>query len=428
MDEERRQRQERQARNYRLVQVDSVFVGLVTVAGTFLPVFLVRLGATGTEVGLLTSIPALTAFLFAIPLGRWLQGRHRIVPWYSRLRLVAWTSYGVMALVVMMVPAAMAVPAILLVWAAASLPSMAGLVAFPIVMDGAAGPQGRFDLLGRRWAIAGFVTSVAVIAAGEALGLVGFPANFQWLLMGCGLAGACSFLISRRIDIHDQVPPPADPAAAIRARLRSFTGLIRDQPSFLEFELRSFVYTAGVGLATPLLPLLYVNEVHAPDAWIGIIGAAQSVGAVAGFLIARQTSRRRGASAVLLPSLLVAALVPAVLALMDSLPVLAVVAMIGGVATAGAQLALFNELMKRVPRSHGVTFSSVDQSLQNLALIIAPSTGGVLAVTLGVRQGLVVAAVVALGGLALFALDHRRSRARARQASSASVAPSATPP
>ena len=45
------------ARNYRLVQLDSVFTGLVTVAGTFLPVFLVRLGATGTEIGLLTSVP-----------------------------------------------------------------------------------------------------------------------------------------------------------------------------------------------------------------------------------------------------------------------------------------------------------------------------------------------------------------------------------
>ncbi len=409
-----------QARNYRLVQVDSVFMGLVTVAGTFLPVFLVRLGATGTEVGLLTSIPALTAFLLAIPSGRWLQRRRNIVPWYSRLRLVAWLSYGTMALVALLMPREMAVPAILVVWAVASLPSTAGLVAFPIVMDGAAGPQGRFDLLGRRWAIAGVATTIAVVGAGQALGLVAFPTNFELLLIGCSLAGIGSFAVSRRIVIPDQVPAPTGASGlGLRDRMRAFLAVIRGNATFLDFELRAFVYTAGVGLATPLLPLLYVNEVHASNGWIGIIGAAQSVGAVGGYLVARRITRRRSGSAVLLPSMLVAALVPATMALLSSLPVLPVVALVGGIALAGTQLAMFNELMSRVPREQGVTFSSVDQTLQNIALIVAPSAGGVLAITIGVRYGLVVAALVALVGFAMFAFDWRsghRRRAATRSA------------
>jgi MFS family permease len=407
------------AANYTLVQADSVFVGLVSVAGTFVPVFLVRLGASGTEIGLLTSVPALTAFLLAIPFGRWLQGRRNIVPWYSRLRLVGWLSYALMAVTAALLPAELAVPAILIVWAAASLPSTAGLVAFPIVMDGAAGPHGRFDLLGRRWAIAGVATTVGVVVAGQALGLVAFPANFQLLLVGCSLAGVGSFLLSRRIVIPDQVRPPGEAPTAIRARLRTVTDPIRGHETFLGYELRAFVYTAGVGVAMPLLPLLYVNEVHAPDGWIGIIGAAQAVGGVAGYLLARRASRRRGGTAVLLPSLLGAALVPAAMAMVGSLPVLAGLALVGGLATAGAQLALFNELMKRVPREHGVTFSSVDQSLQNLALIVAPTVGGLLAVTIGVRYGLVVAALVALVGFALFAREWRLGRRPKAEAPSA---------
>src|ERR1051326_5189341 len=99
-----------QAHNWTVVQADSVFVGIVTAAGTFLPVFLVRLGATGTDIAFLTAIPALTAFALAIPFGRWLQGRRSIVPWYSRLRLVAWCSYAVMGGVGLLLPAAQAVP------------------------------------------------------------------------------------------------------------------------------------------------------------------------------------------------------------------------------------------------------------------------------------------------------------------------------
>lgn len=417
------------ARNYRLVQADSVYVGLVTVAGTFLPVFLVRLGASGAAVGLLTSLPALAAVLFAIPLGRWIQGQRDIVPRYSRLRLVAWSSYAAMALVAAALPPELAVPAMLAVWAAASLPSIAGLVAFPIVMDGAAGPGGRFDLLGRRWAIAGIATTVGVVVAGQLLDLVVFPLNFQLLLAGCSLAGVGSFLVSRQIRVPAQTQPPARPAASLRGRLGAIASPVLRARSFLGYELRAFVYTAGVGLATPLLPLLYVNEIRASEGWIGIIGAAQAVGGVAGYLAARRLTRRRGAPAVLLPSLLLAAAIPAAMATLHAEPLVASVALVGGFATAGAQLTLFNELMKRVPRELGVTFSSVDQTLQNLALFVAPLLGGLLEVTVGVREGLVVATLVALAGFALFTLDwgtHRRAGASAAEA--APSAAEAVPP
>jgi hypothetical protein len=408
--ERRAERTEVDARNYRLVQADSMFVGLVSVSGTFLPVLLVRLGATGTAIGLLTALPACVAFIFAVPYGRWLQRRRNIVAWYSGTRLIAWLSYGTMAAAAALLPPEEAVPTILVVWAAASLPSVAGLVAFPIVMDGAAGPDGRFDLLGRRWAIAGAATSVGVALAGQALGLIPFPDNFEWLLVGCSAAGVASFSCSRRIVIPDQVLLGAPTGDGATVRLRAFIGLIRQHPMFLDYELRAFVLNIGIGLAIPLLPLLYVSEIRASDGWIGVIGAAQSAGAVAGYLVARRTSRRRGANAILLPSMLIVALVPAMLSVLHDLLPVVVLSVVAGVAAAGMQLALFNELMNRVPRAHGVTFTSVDASLQNLGLIVGPGSGGILAATIGVRTGLIVAASVALIAFGLFALDWRSAR------------------
>src|SRR5512134_3001644 len=104
------------ARNYRLVQLDSVFIGVVNASGTFLPVFLLRMGASANDVGLLTALPAFTAFALAIPFGRYLQARGGIVRWYSRLRLVAWSSYAIMAGVTAILPRDQAIPALLLVW------------------------------------------------------------------------------------------------------------------------------------------------------------------------------------------------------------------------------------------------------------------------------------------------------------------------
>jgi hypothetical protein len=402
-----------QAANWRRVQVDSVFVGIVTAAGTFLPVFLLRLGASANDIGLLTSLPALTAFLLAIPFGRLLQGRRNIVPWYSGLRLAAWSSYAVMAVVAAVLPRDQAIPVMLAVWALASLPSTAGLVAFPLVMDGAAGPGGRFDLLGRRWAIAGLSTSIAVAVFGQFLNAAPFPANFELMLVVVTLAGFGSFLQSRRIVIPDQ-PAGAGPSASpVRENVAGLWRLVVANRPFLRFELRSFVYVASIGLALPVLPLFYVREMGAPDAWIGIIGAAQSVGAVLGYLAARQLARRGGGSMALLPSLLVAALAPAALAFVGWLPAVAAIAFVVGVATAGAQLALFDQFMRRIPTEHGVTFSSVDQSLQNFALVITPNLGGFLALALGARGALIIVAAVGFAAFALFALEVRSARSTA---------------
>lgn len=400
-----------QARNWRLVQTDSIFIGIVNASSTFLPVFLLRLGASANDIGLLTALPALTAFVLAIPLGRMLQARGRIVAWYSRLRLLAWTSYAVIAAAVALLPRESAIPVALLIWALASLPSTAALVAFPMVMDGAAGPGGRFDLLGRRWAIAGVSAIVAVALGGQFLTAVPFPLNFEILLVIVTLGGFGSFLQSSRLVVPDHVRPPQPEQPPLGERLRGLWRLVVSNRAFVGFELRSLAYVASIGLALPVLPLFYVHDLAASDAWIGIIGSAGSAGSVLGYVWLRQVARRRGGTSILLPALVAAAATTAGVGLVSWLPAVAAIAFVAGVAGAGAQLALFDRLMRTFPKELGVTYSSVDQSVQNFALIVAPTIAGFLAVALGSRQALLVTASVGFVAVALFALEARSLRA-----------------
>lgn len=403
-----------QVANWRRVQWDSIFIGVVNAAGTFLPVFLLRLGASASAIGLLVALPAVTAFALAIPLGRWLQARRNIVPWYSRLRLVAWSTYAAIAAVAAVLPSDAAVPVILGVWALASLPSTAALVAFPIVMDGAAGRGGRFELLGRRWAIAGVTGAVAVAIGGQFLNALPFPVNFELLLVAISVAGFGSFLQSSRLVIPDQMPVPSVAGVAVRERVGSLVRLVLANRTFIRYELRTFVYVASIGLSLAILPLFYVHDVAASDGWIGIIAAAQSTGAVLGYLGARQLARRGGGDRALLPSLFAIALVYGLLVVTSWLPGVAVLMFVSGMAGAAAQLALFDALMRRIPVEHGVTFSSVDQSLQNLALVLAPNLGGLLAAAMGARNALMIVAVVGFAAVALFAVGARSARARTR--------------
>ena len=38
--------------------------------------------------------------------------------------------------------------------------------------------------------------------------------------------------------------------------------------------LKEFVFLSGAALAAPIFPLYFVREIHATDAWIGIISTA----------------------------------------------------------------------------------------------------------------------------------------------------------
>src|SRR5688500_8510475 len=87
-----------QKRNFRYVQVDAIGVSISNVAAPFLPVFLTRLGATNFQVGLLSSMPGMTGLLLAILVGRFLQTRRNVVPWYSLSRLMVILCYALTGL------------------------------------------------------------------------------------------------------------------------------------------------------------------------------------------------------------------------------------------------------------------------------------------------------------------------------------------
>lgn len=410
-----------------MIRGDSIAMGVINSVTPFLPVLIVRLGGSAFEVSLLTAIPAVGGFLLAIPVGAFLQGKQRIVPWYSGSRMVASMSYAVAAIVLLVAPPTIVVPALLLVWAIAAIPSTFGMVAFPIVMDGAAGSRGRYELMSRRWAIMGLTTAITVALIGQLLDRLPFPNNYQLVLVGFSVAGLISFRFSRQFRVPDPGPSPVTGGTRIIGRVQEMIRTVRAQPAFLRFSARQLVFVFGTRFAAPLIPLYYVREVGATDAWIGIIATAQSLALLVGYRLWRRLSVSRGGNLVLLVTLLAVAIYPAALAVVDQLVLVAALAAIAAIFSAGVDLSLFDELMKRIPRAYGVTFTSIDTTLVNGASILAPLAGATLAVTAGIHTALVVASLIGLLGVILFAFDHRqRGAGDPRPAADAASSPIAS--
>lgn len=396
------EQKEIQKRNFRYVQIDAVGVSIANVAAPFLPVFLTRLGATNFQVGLLTSMPGITGLVLAIIVGRFLQTRPNIVPWYSLSRLLVISCYALTGLLTFALSKEYAVISTLAIWAFATLPQTALAVAFSVVMNAVAGPEGRYALLSRRWAIFGITTVVMTFFVTRVIDLVEFPRNYEMMFLGLSVGGFISYYFSKQIKLPDQTPPTPVPSSSVFDSARNYFSLIRSEPAFVSFAFKKFVYVSAITLSQPILPLFLVREVKATDSQIGTITMAASLVMLVGYFIWPWSSRKYGGRFVLLATTFGMILYPALTAATPQVPLIIFYAGITGLFQAGLDLVFFDELMKTVPPEHGATFVSIVQSMQYLSAIAAPLIGTWLADFIGLGGALWVSAGLRLLGFLLF--------------------------
>lgn len=401
-----------QRRNFLMVQIDAIGIGLASAAAPFLAVFLARLGASNSQIGLLSSMPGFAGLILAIQIGSFLQRQPSIVPWFSRGRLLVVSSYALTGLVTLVVSPGMAVYAILAVWALATIPQTIVSICFSVVMSNVAGPRLRYDLMSRRWSILGFTTAVTVALVGQVLDRVVFPLNYQLVFIGLSLGGLISYYFSSHIDLPVVVLPPRV-TLSWRQRIKEYVALIGSNKPFVSFVSRRLVFSTGQAFAAPLFPIFYVRVLNAPDAAIGLITTAATASAMIGYSLWVRQSRLRGSRFVLLCATLGLAVYPIVVSVNRSVEFMIVLAGLSGIFSAGLNLVFFDELMKTVPDAYSATFVSFAQMLAYLSSLVAPLVGAAVATAMGVSPGLVIGGVLTLVGFALFALQREPQAAPA---------------
>ena len=402
-----------QKRNFRYVQIDAIGVSISNVAAPFLPVFLTRLGATNFQVGLLSSMPGVTGLILAIVVGRFLQTRTNIVPWYGLSRLLVILCYAFTGILTLSVSENFVIIATLAIWAFATIPQTALAVAFSVVMNAVAGPEGRYALLSRRWAIFGLTGVIGTFIVTRLIDLISFPLNYAVMFIVLSLGGFFSFYFSRKITLPDQVAPPMPEARSPRQSMSNYIRLLRANPVFLSFSTKRFVYFSALVLSQPIMPLFLVREVGATDAQIGTVNMTQTLIMLVGYFLWPRISRRRGGRFVLLATSLGMVFYPALSAATPQIHLIVLYAGIAGLFQAGLDLVFFDELMKTVPPEYSATFVALAQSMQYLSMIIAPLLGTWLSSydAIGLGGALWLSAGLRLFGFLLFLRPDRKQNA-----------------
>jgi hypothetical protein len=397
-----------QKRNFRYVQIDAIGVSISNVSAPFLPVFLARLGASNFQVGLFSSMPGFTGLVLAILVGRFLQTRRNIVPWFSLSRLMVIACYTLTGLITLVLPKESTVIATLLIWAFATLPSTALAVAFSVVMNNVAGPEGRYALLSRRWAIFGLTSVIFTFAVTRVINLVSFPLNYGIMFLGLSLGGLISFTFSSRISLPDQPAAPLSKGESLQKTLKNYADLLRNAPTFTAFTSKRFVYFSALALSAPIMPLFFVRTVGASDSQIGTINMIMTSVMLVGYFFWPWVSKQRGGRVVLLSTTLGMVFYPALTAAVPTVEWIYGFAAMAGLFQAGLDLVFFDELMKTVPPEYSATFVALAQSMQYLSTIIAPMVGTMFADSIGLGGALWLSAGLRLVGFLLFLLPDKR--------------------
>lgn len=387
-------------RNQRYLVLDAMPVGFVEGIITFLPVFLVRLGASGLILGLLSSLPALVGMLLAVPAGQFLARQRSIVRLTSVARLVCYASYSLIGLVPFLLSYGQS-EAITAIWVWAAVPQVVVIVGITAIMGAASAPDNRLALLGRRWSLVCLISTGTILVAGQALGLIAFPLNYQVLFLLCALGAAGTYLITSRIELTNDTSHTVHYAS--RDLLGQYRNTLRTNRAFVNFTSSHMVLRLGMAMAAPLLPIYWVRNVQASDAAVSYINSGIMAAAIVGYAVWSRASQRHGSRRVLLMTGLGVALYPFLTAMTHREALLVLWSVMVGFFVAGQDLALFDMLYATCPPDERPVYLGLFQATSYLAIFIGPLAGTLLADAIGIVPALMACSALRLAGLGLVA-------------------------
>ncbi len=368
---------------------------------TYLSLYVLALGATRTQIGLMSSLGSLSATLVLLP-GAWLVERwgHRkgitvfsggIV---SRLMLfflvlVPWFFQGPAAVVV-----AITLSVIRDAFSNLSLPAWVSLTAdiVPLSRRGS-----YFSARNIVMVIAGMASMLLV---GELITRTGQPAGYQialGLAFGIGLLSTYSF--SRLREPAAAIAAPQEKTMRPRAMLRE----LRAAPNFLTYMVMAALWNFSLNIAGPFFNLFLVQDLHSTATMVAIVSVASSLSSLPAQRWLGPLVDRIGARRMQMVTGLLIPIVPFLWAFVRAPWQAAPINILSGVLWAGYSLASFNLLLEITPHEQRARYTALYQAVVSIALAVGAALGGVIATLWGYRMVFLLSALGRLIAAILFA-------------------------
>jgi len=379
--------------NFRNLYFDIAWYGMLNGSIlSFISVYAVRIGATGTQIGLLSAVPGIASLFFTLPLGGWLENRpvRETVFISSLLQRLFYVP-------LIFLPLMLSQPG--QVWTAItltlmmSIPATVLVVGFNTMFADLVPAEWRGYVAGLRNALLAIVSTVTNLACGWLLVALPFPIGYQ-VVFGLGVVGALMSSVHLYWLARDN--RSAGQAQSILGWLRSI--LVASQAAVVGVAIKAAGFRLEIlggpfgkvlGLlfffhlvqysAIPLFPLFAVNHLKFSDQVIGFQTATFSLAVFFGSLQIDKFSRRIGNKKLMGLGMIGMGSYPILTGLSQGIELYIIAAIFGGLAWAMVGGVLYNYIYEKIPALDRGIYLSWYNLVLNFAILLGSMGGPVLA-------------------------------------------------
>ncbi len=385
--------------------VEVFWAAILSAAASFNATYAVRLGASNTMIGWLTSVPALIAVFLLVPSARFLERKRQRAPWIWGSLFLARLGYGLIAVLPWLLGdhRAEAVVGLLLL---ISVPSTFFTAGFNPLLADVVPERDRARVFGNRNIIAGLTIAVLTFLAGRWLEAAShirwatFPTNYQivYLIGFLGAVISSAYLLKIKVPESKVIerPPrqklsPAQIKAAIEGN-RDFARII----------INTLIFNLGEWLVSPLYIIFFLRHLHATDGWVGLNSTLANIGVIIGYALWQRRIYKWGDARTLLVTIPLSASYAFLVSLFPNLTLILAWGVLINIINPGVNLSHFNILLKLCPAERRASYIAFFSTVMNMGAFVAPLIGVALSKTLDIRLLLLIGGSIRLLGALLF--------------------------
>jgi hypothetical protein len=403
-------------RNIWYLYVEVFWAGIFMAAVAFNATYALRLGASNTLIGWLSSLPSLLAMAVLVPAARFLESKDDRAPWMRGSLFIGRLAFLGAAMAPWVFPrhAAEAVVAVLILrtipmhfFSAGFSPMLADVIP---VRDRAVVMANRSIISSATVAVCTFLFGKWMDAAAS-IPWAGFPVNYQVVYIIGAVAGVLSSYFVSRI----QLPETAVVVRArsgIRTQRRPKVGNLRatlrtmaqENRGFVRIVVNTFVFNLGAWLVGPLYMIFFVKQLGASDGWVGLNTTMAHVGVIAGNVIWRRLVDRLGAGRALRTAVPMAASYAFLVSLFPNLNLILLWGVLINLINPGVNLSHVSTLYTLCPPERRASYMALYATIANVGAFVAPMVGVALSNVIDIRWLLLIGGAIRLAGAGMFHL------------------------
>jgi MFS family permease len=371
-------------------------------AAPYLGLFALALGATPSQIGMLTAFPNFLGNILQIPsalLAERLKDKRKLIIVGGILNRSSWI---LMAFLPFLFAPELRVAIVILLATFRFMTANLGVPAWTALQANLIPKSIRGTYYANRNMVLNTCAVLATLLANVLLRLE-FPTSYRIIFLLTTVLGFLSVYIFSKI-VFEQAPPRAksDSKDSYRRKLKAFVSEIGSHKDFSSYLVSAIVWNLGIQIASPLFVIYFVEDLGGPAGYWALFAAVNLASMV---LIQRYWGRLAdyfGQKSVMMVAGIGIVTVPLWWWIAPNSWFPFIIYIVNGVFWGGYNLAAFNLLLEVTPDDNRSVYVGVYNTLMGVATAVGPLAGGFAAEVVGLRPIFLVSAAIRAFALYLF--------------------------